>query len=82
MKKIIYQGECGKCASESLDYGDTTNEDECMGYEYVCQDCGFEGIEWYSLTFIEHANREGIAMPREIEISKKTTNKGGSKINA
>lgn len=50
------QGICPKCGSDGLTYGDTKKQDIVIGYEYICEGCGFTGIEWYNLHFTEHTN--------------------------
>jgi hypothetical protein len=66
MRKKIKQesGVCPKCGSLNLDYGDTQHEDMTLGYEFVCNDCKCEGIEWYDLKYSEsivdaYQNTEG-----------------------
>lgn len=49
----ITRGCCPKCGSDNLSYEDTTFEGDCMGYEFTCEDCGSEGIEWYDLHYTE-----------------------------
>lgn len=50
----IGEGCCPACDSY-VDYigkqiGDTPEE---VGYEFECPHCGFKGVEWYSLEFVE-----------------------------
>lgn len=54
MNKYIYeQGKCPQCLSENLTYETCVNEGEQLYYPFVCDDCGFEGKEWYKLYYIE-----------------------------
>ena len=46
-------GECPKCGSEGICYGDSALHDEQMCYEFTCGECGCAGKEWYRLTYIE-----------------------------
>lgn len=39
--------------------------DDIVYREYVCDNCGFEGKEYYQLTFIGHTNKD----KRDIESS-------------
>lgn len=45
------RGNCGKCNSEHIEYGTTRLEGESLGYEYHCDTCNTNGIEWYNLTY-------------------------------
>lgn len=49
------QGECPVCGSYELEYMDSELEGDCLFYDYVCQKCGAEGREWYSVVFDTHA---------------------------
>lgn len=51
------QGVCPKCKG-TLSYGDSDLNGESIGYDWVCDDCGVEGVEWYSLVFSEHIIEE------------------------
>jgi hypothetical protein len=52
----IESGTCPKCGAEgNLEYGDSELEDELVGYEWDCPDCGASGTEWYHLEFSSHA---------------------------
>jgi predicted RNA-binding Zn-ribbon protein involved in translation (DUF1610 family) len=55
-KKIQYVGMCPVCG-EALNYGSSEFEDDQLYYEVSCS-CGFEGKEWYSLTFGEITSDE------------------------
>ncbi len=61
-KENCIEGDCPKCAGQNLSYGKSEIEENCLCYEYVCEDCDFKGIEWYSLAFIKHTDRKGIAI--------------------
>jgi len=55
-KKIrIEAGTCPKCGARNLDYGMSEIEDELVRYEYVCPDCGIDGVEWHRMEFSSHA---------------------------
>ena len=47
------QGECSKCKSTNLDYGERVDADNSIGYEFKCDDCGCTGVEWYELAYSE-----------------------------
>ena len=49
----VCQGKCPKCGSENLEWGNTEIDGEGLGYEFECNDCGCQGTEWYSLTYVE-----------------------------
>ena len=55
MKKLKHQesGVCSECGGNMLDYGEIELADESVGYTFVCDDCGFSGIEWYNLVYDE-----------------------------
>jgi predicted RNA-binding Zn-ribbon protein involved in translation (DUF1610 family) len=54
MKKAYQeQGVCPKCGG-TLSYGDSDLDGDNIGYDWICDDCGVEGVEWYSLMFAEH----------------------------
>lgn len=57
------QGICPKCGSDGLIYGDTKKQDIAIGYLYVCDSCGFTGIEWYNLHFTEHTDPDCNRVP-------------------
>lgn len=48
------EGVCPECSSMDLEYGvlelNATGEE--VGHSFVCNACGYEGIEWYFLTYI------------------------------
>lgn len=53
-------GECGKCKSVNLDYGDLESEGESIYYEFECEDCGAKGREYYDLEYSKTVmNEEG-----------------------
>lgn len=47
------RGKCPKCGSSNLEYGNTELEGESLGYEFECNECGCDGIEWYELIYSE-----------------------------
>jgi len=52
--KFQQQGRCPKCGGEDLDYGSTRIEAEAgLGYEFTCNDCETQGVEWYDLKYSE-----------------------------
>jgi len=51
--KIQKQGYCPQCGSNNLDYGDTKLEGESLGYKFACNECDYEGVEWYDLKYSE-----------------------------
>ena len=52
------QGVCPICGNVSLDYtGDTDDDGDEKSYECYCNDCDFEGREYYRLVFIGHTNK-------------------------
>ena len=55
VKKFKYQnvGHCPQRNSEDLSYADTELEGESLGYKFACNDCDYEGIEWYDLKYSE-----------------------------
>ena len=48
------EGECPECSGNDLNYGCSYNVDGCIYYPYTCNSCGFEGEEWYNLSFTCH----------------------------
>lgn len=52
MRKVC-QGDCPKCGSDNLEYGNTELDGETLGYEFECRECGCQGIEWYDLEYSE-----------------------------
>lgn len=46
-------GECIDCKSTNITYLDTEITDNQLGYEYHCDDCDSNGIEWYELNYAE-----------------------------
>ena len=55
-------GKCPKCGSENLNYGSLVIEGEGLKYPYDCEDCKFEGEEWYDLEFSAHLDTNGHAV--------------------
>jgi len=56
-------GVCPVCNKLQLQYGEADINDEGIKYDYVCDNCNFEGVEWYNVEFSQHLTREG----KEIE---------------
>ena len=55
MKRIFRQGECPKCGSDGLEYGEFSYGhigDTCY-YPFVCKKCGCVGKEWYKMVYTE-----------------------------
>ena len=51
--KYNKSGMCPRCGDENLEY--TGNgRDEFAWAMYECEDCGFKGSEWYTVSFTEH----------------------------
>ena len=51
----IRQGECPRCGSDELEYGEFSYGhigDTCY-YTFVCQKCGCIGKEWYKMVYSE-----------------------------
>ena len=48
------KGVCPMCGSYNLNWGDSDINDNYLGYEYECEDCGAQGQEWYRLVFDGH----------------------------
>lgn len=57
--KQIKPGVCPKCDCKNLNYDCSEIVDNCVKYPYVCEGCGFEGIEWYYLQFVGHNDMDG-----------------------
>ena len=51
------QGICPICGNDDLNYEGLEPEGEMVRFEVDCQECGWLGYEWYSLTFIESTIR-------------------------
>ena len=48
------QGYCPKCNSDNLNYETNVNDGDSLYYPYICENCGFEGREYYTLEFSCH----------------------------
>ena len=46
-------GDCPKCGGERLEYNDSEADCDWLSYPFICEDCGCEGKEVYSVTYIE-----------------------------
>jgi len=55
----IVSGNCPKCGEEIEDYGTQELLDMTVYYPFTCKKCGFEGREWYDLTFTGFTDNEG-----------------------
>ena len=53
------EGKCPKCGSEYLNYDCLVIESNGLKYPYDCEDCNFEGEEWYDLEFSTHLDKSG-----------------------
>lgn len=47
------QGKCPKCESENIEWGSTNIDGDSLGYEFVCNNCGCQATEWYTLNYAE-----------------------------
>lgn len=58
-------GICPKCGSDNIDYGEHDCiggyelQDQAIGYTMHCNKCGFQGTEYYSLTFTGFTDVDG-----------------------
>ena len=59
IKKRPLQGMCPKCKECHLNYFSMELQDESVNWPYKCNDCGFEGTEWFLLQFGYHMDKEG-----------------------
>ena len=61
MKEDVGEGSgyCPKCNTRIEDYGVLEVQDGCIYYPFTCKKCGFEGREWYDLTFTGFTDNEG-----------------------
>jgi len=58
----VESGKCPKCGSENLDYEGKMERGvsgNAVYYPFTCSDCGFEGREWYTLTFDGFTDDDG-----------------------
>lgn len=56
-------GRCPMCGDYELDFGANKMIDNIIRYSYICSNCGFNGAEDYSLTFVGHiAYDDGIQL--------------------
>ena len=55
-KRQISRGICPNCGSDDLEYGAIEPEGEGIFYPYTCQGCGFDGDEYYDVSFTGHKN--------------------------
>ena len=55
-KKFIWNcaGVCPVCGKRDLEWGYLQSNEEEIGYDYVCKNCGVEGTEYYKLVFNGH----------------------------
>ena len=70
------QGNCPKCNSNDLNYAtivDVTRGDECIYYPFTCDDCNFEGREYYNIHFTGYEDNDG----NEITEKEDYCDKGG-----
>jgi hypothetical protein len=47
------QGQCPKCKSFNIHYEPMELQDNDVYYPLYCEDCHYEGREWYHLEYIE-----------------------------
>ena len=53
------EDSCPKCHKRNLEFGINEIHDASIGYPVKCPDCGFEGLQWYKLTFSCFTDDEG-----------------------
>lgn len=62
--KSNIQGQCPICGENNLSWGDSDFQGEYIGYEWICDNCGHRGTEWYRMIFDGHEvqieTRDGI----------------------
>jgi hypothetical protein len=60
-REVLYQnpGNCGHCNSSNVDWYESELNDDCVRYDYTCDDCGFEGSEWHDVKFSEQTTFRG-----------------------
>ena len=46
-------GYCANCNKENIEYGSQVLCDNNLYYLYHCEDCGYDGKEWFELKYIE-----------------------------
>lgn len=46
-------GQCPKCNSLDVEYGEMVLKDEQVYYHLTCNNCDTKSKEWYGLTYIE-----------------------------
>ncbi len=56
---ISEQGLCPKCQTHGLEYGAMELQDSMIYYAYSCENCTFEGKEWFELSFQCHTDKNG-----------------------
>jgi RNA polymerase subunit RPABC4/transcription elongation factor Spt4 len=49
--------ECPVCGSDNLEWGDSSIEDNLYFYEFTCNSCESESVEWYELVYVETVHR-------------------------
>lgn len=47
-------GICRVCGSNDIDYGDMDIDGDSVAYDWTCEECNSDGIEYYSLTFVSN----------------------------
>lgn len=54
-------GNCPKCNSNDLNYDktDVDRHDECFYYPFTCNNCSFEGREYYEVSFTGFEDNDG-----------------------
>ena len=63
-------GQCPKCGSVNLDFGCSEPVGDSIKYPFSCEDCKFEGIEWYDVSFSEMTTADGEEIEQEERIEK------------
>lgn len=52
--KEITQGYCPNCGKNNLNYSPLEIDGLSLCYPFTCEDCNFEGEEWYNLEFVSY----------------------------
>jgi uncharacterized protein with PIN domain len=70
----VESGKCPRCNTTIEDYGTQELLDMTVYYPFTCKKCGFEGREWYDLTFTGFTDTQGNEMEdKTIGVYKENT---------